>query len=153
MEKKVFILDENVLLQSFTCKNNNKDDDFDSIELVTTILRKCHKLGLSCELQQKYFEKMKMFERPGMIMPIAKIWSQFLVRKEKQRYCESYQKNLPLSIQHDSHVINPTLFLSGILVTTDEELKEKLRMWAKENGFQVDVKSPKEAIEYLDTLT
>jgi hypothetical protein len=150
--KQIYVLDENVLIQSFTCKDNDSVDDFDSGELVAAILRKCHKIGLSCELRKRYFDKMKSLETVGKTTTAARIWTHLLYRKDKFTFCESNLKNLPASIEHDHHVIEPALFLSGILVTTDNKLREKLTQWCEKQGYQIEIKSPRNAIEYLDSL-
>ena len=63
--------------------------------------------------------------------------------------CDNYQKDIPENIKHDSHVINPTLFLHGILVTTDERLKRRVLVWADEKEINFSVMSPEEANVFL----
>jgi hypothetical protein len=50
-------------------------------------------------------------------------------------------------------VWGPALFLLGILVTTDQKLRKRAQAWVKERHLEIVAKSPKEAVEYLDTLT
>jgi hypothetical protein len=52
---------------------------------------------------------------------------------------------------HDRHVIEPAVFLKGVLVTTDDKLKEKMRVWLEEHS-SLQILSPKEAFDYLITL-
>lgn len=149
--KHTFILDENVYIQSHTCKDvQNSQDDYNSFHLVLHILEDCHRIGFSPELIGKYQEKSKILEEKRNINSGSiRIWKHLLARNDKQRYSTNSLNDLPSSILHDRHVIEPTFFLSGILVTTDERLKETLLLWAKSKKTEINIMSPKDALLYL----
>lgn len=149
--KHTLILDENVYIQSHTCRDiQDSQDNFSSLLLILRMLEECHKIGLTNELMVKYQEKAKLLEKKGRIYSnVIKIWHQFLYRNDKQRLCNNHLKDLPSNLQHDSHVIEPTVFLSGILVTTDNKLKRRLTEWVHKKGLKVDIKSPKEALTFI----
>ena len=149
--KRIFVLDENVFIQSHTCRNiQNLEDDFESLGLIITILRKCHKIGLSCELKKKYLEKTKTLENQNKITHAIRLWTQLLSRSDKNEFCDNEKRDIPKNIQHDKHVINPTLFLSGILVTTDIKLVKRLSKWIEKQKLKLQIMSPKEAVKYLE---
>ena len=141
--KYVFILDENVFIQSHTCRNvQNTQDDYTSLRLILHILEECHKIGFTTELKERYWKIFKCLEKAGKIdSKTARIWRDLLSRSDKYRYCGSSLKKVPSNLEHDRHVIEPTVFLSGILVTMDEKLKQKLREWSK-----LETTSPTEAL-------
>jgi hypothetical protein len=148
--KQIFVLDENVLIQSHTCRNiSNSEDDFNSLNLIINILEECHKIGLSSKLVEKYCEKITDIEKCRKPANALKIWRNFLNRKDKQVMCDSHQKKIPLNIQHDAHVIEPALFLSAILVTTDKKLKARVLQWSEIEHHRISVKSPKEAMDFI----
>jgi hypothetical protein len=152
--KEIFILDENVFIQSHTCRDiKDKQDDFDSLGLIIQILSRCHKIGLSLDLESKYQEKQKNLEiRKGINGASVRIWRSFFQRQDKQCLSTSQINDLPQNVLHDRHVVEPALFLSGILVTTDEKLKERLEKWAEENHHQLRVMTPNDAISHLDHI-
>jgi len=149
--KDTFIIDENVFIQSHTCKNiKNSADDFSALGLVFEILSRCHKIGLTPELTQKYQEKSKILEENKKLNPACiRMWSQLWMRNDKQRYCTSCLNNLSSNILHDRHVIEPAVFLSGVLVTTDEKLIERVTAWAKTVNRELRIMSPQQAISHL----
>lgn len=151
--KQTFILDENVYIQSHTCKDiKERKDDFNSLRLIITILDECHKIGLTKELAEKYLEKSKTLENQGKMTNAVRIWSRFLERNDKQMWCSNHIEDLPSNIEHDRHVAEPTLFLSGILVTTDDKLKKRLKEWGRKKKFDLSIMSPTDAIALLKTV-
>jgi len=151
--KHVFVLDENVLIQSNNCKSvNGSKDDYDSLDLVINILKKCHKIGLSDELIAKYRKWLKKLESERISVPTIRLWSRFLSNKEKHIQCSNHINNLPSDLEHDRHVIEPAFFLKGTLVTTDRKLKKRWNAWTDSNQFGLDIKSPEEAIVLLSAL-
>lgn len=148
--KYTFILDENVYIQSHTCKNiKDSQDNFHSLRLILKILEECHKVGLTNELMIKYQEKSKIFKKKGKIYPnVPKIWNKILYRSDKYRLSDNHLKDLPTNLQHDRHVIEPTIFLQGILVTTDDKLRRRVTEWAKKKGISLNIKSPEEALTF-----
>lgn len=148
--KRVFVLDENVFIQSHNCRSiDNSEDDFNSLNLIINILDKCHKIGLNYELRSKYKEKSKTLKKCASTAIAVRVWARILGRNDKQVFCESHQTSLPANVRHDSHVVDPALFLSAILVTTDEKLKKRLLEWAEKEKHEISIKSPKEAVTYL----
>ena len=149
--KHIFVLDENVYIQSHTCKAiQDSQDDYDSFHLILHILEECHKIGLCPQLIGKYQEKSKILEEKRQIgSGSIRIWKHLLTRNDKQSHSTSSLNDLPSNLLHDRHIIEPTLFLSGILVTTDEKLKERLIAWAKGKKVELHVMSPKDAILHL----
>jgi len=150
--KRIFVLDENVYIQSHTCRNiRDSGYNFYSLHLIIRILDECHKIGLNDELIGKYQEKCKGLEKRGRIYSSAvRIWKHMVQRNDKHRLCGSQLGDLPSNLKHDKHVIEPALFLSGILVTTDGKLKRRLRDWANEKQIKLRVASPEEAIQLLE---
>lgn len=147
--KHIFVLDENILIQSHNCKSvNGSEDTFDSLNLVINILEKCHKIGLSNELIAKYQEWLKKLKEDGTNIPAVNLWRHFFT-KEKSILCDNHLNNLPSNLEHDRHVIEPALFLKGTLVTTDGKLKEKWNAWTESNRYRLDIKPPKEALDFL----
>ena len=64
--KHTFILDENVYIQSHTGRNiHDSQDNFSSMLLIGWMLEKCHQIGLTNELKEKYLQKSKMLEKKG----------------------------------------------------------------------------------------
>lgn len=148
--KFVFILDEDVFIQSHICRNiQDTDEDFSSLYLVIKILEECHKIGLTPELSEKYYEKSKILERRKEITNAVKLWRNFLIRKDKQMWCTNHLNDLPPNLEHDRHVIEPALFLQGTLVTTDQKLKERLDAWIREKQLTLNIRSPRDAIAFL----
>ena len=149
--KHIFVLDENVFIQSFTCRNiQDSQDDFNSLNLILGILRNCHRVGLSSELTLKYREKSKTLEKKEKIYGnVIRIWNNLLYISNKHRLSNSHLENLPTNLLDDSHVIEPTVFLSGILVTTDDKLKRRLTEWAEKKRLKLTIKSPKEALGFI----
>jgi len=141
-----------VYLQSYTCRNiRDSEDNFSSLCLIVRILEECHKIGLSDELKEKYQKKSKTLEKKRKIYSnVVRIWHHFLYRNDKHRLCGSQLEDLPQKLQHDKHVIEPALFLSGILVTTDDKLKRRLRNRANEKQIKLSVASPEDAIQLLE---
>jgi hypothetical protein len=151
--KHVFVLDENVYIQSHTCQDvKNGQDDFNSLHLIISILEKCHKIGLNEELQMKYMEKAKMLEKSGKIASAIRVWRNLLYRSDKYVWCESHLKELPSKVEHDRHVIEPTLFLKATLVTTDEKLEKRLNEWGEKNSQDLHITSPEGAVVFLVKL-
>lgn len=151
--KQIFILDENVYIQSHTCKDiEETTDDFNSLHLIITILDECHKIGLTKELADKYTEKAKALEKRRKLTNAVRIWSRFLERSDKQVWCSNHIEDLPSNIEHDRHVTDPTLFLSGILVTTDDKLKERLKEWSRKKKFNLNIMSPVDAVAHLQRI-
>ena len=153
--KEVFVLDENVFIQSHTCKSIEKceDDDFNSLELIIQILNRCHKIGFSSELVTKYAEKEKMLKDGRKIcVPSLKIWKSFLYRQDKQSCSENHLNDLPTNVVHDRHVVEAAFFLSGVLVTTDGKLSDRIKDWCRANKQTLRVMSPKDAISYLKSV-
>jgi len=150
--KHTFVLDENVYIQSYTCRNiQNSADDFCSLHLIVGILKKCHKIGLTGELIGKYLEKSKILEESGKIYSnTVRIWNHLVQTNDKHRFNESHLKDLPSNLQHDKHVIEPALFLSGTLVTTDDKLKKRLTKWAEKKKLEIRVASPEEALSLVE---
>jgi len=148
--KHIFILDENVFIQSHTCKDiQGSTDDYNSLHLILKILRNCHKIGLTNELAERYRDKCKVLEKKKKINSASiRIWKYLLSTSGKHRFCDSQLKDLPSNLEHDRHVIEPTIFLSGILITTDEKLK--LTKWAEDRGFELSIMSPSEALVVLE---
>jgi hypothetical protein len=110
--------------------------------LILWILNKCHKIGLTKELSERYLQKSQSFKN---IITI-KIWKDILSRSDKQRWCDSHLKDIPSNIEHDRHVIEPAIYLKGILVTTDEKLRERLPKWAENKGYKIVIKSPEDVL-------
>jgi len=150
--KRIFILDENVYIQSYTCRNvQDSQDNFSSLQLILWILKKCHRIGLTNELKEKYQEKSKTLEKRKKIFGnVARIWNHFLYRVDKQTWCDNHLQKLPSNILHDRHVIEPTIFLKGVLVTTDEKLRDRVTKWAEKNRLNVTLASPADVLEKLD---
>jgi len=150
--KHTFVLDENVYIQSYTCRNiKGSADNFHSLYLILGILEQCHKIGLTNELIEKYQEKSKTLEGSGKIYSnVIRIWKRLVQRNDKHRLSENHLKDLPSNIQHDRHVIEPALFLSGTLVTTDDKLKKRLTKWAEKKRYEINVVSPEEALTKVE---
>jgi hypothetical protein len=147
----VFVLDENILVQSNNCKSAKGDEDnYDSLELVMTMLKKCHKIGLSEELMAKYHEWLKKLEGKGPNIPAIRMWAHFLRNNNKHVFSDNHLNTLPPSLHHDRHVIEPALFLHATLVTTDGKLEEKWKAWPQSKQYELGIKSPKDAIAILD---
>jgi len=140
-----------VYIQSFTCRNiQGSEDNFSSLYLIVRILKECHKIGLAGELIGKYQKKSKALEKSGKIYGnVIRIWKKLVQRSDKHRFNESHLKDLPSNLQHDKHVIEPALFLSGILVTTDDKLKRRLIDWAGKKRIRLNVTSPEEALSLI----
>ena len=151
--KTTFVLDENVFIQSHTCRDINSDgNNYSSLQLVISILDKCHNIGLSPALATLYWQKSKMLEETKKLNSIcARIWKDFLFRNDKHCYCDNQLNDLPDNVLHDRHIIEPAVFLSGILVTTDDKLKEKMKPWLK-NHSSFLILSPSDALDYLASL-
>jgi hypothetical protein len=151
--KATFVLDENVLIQSHTCKNIEDDgENYASHVLVSTIYEKCHNIGLSPKLRESYYDKIKTLEQQKPFSGITtRIWTRFLSRNDKHKDCESQLSDLPSKVLHDRHVIEPAFFLKGILVTTDGKLKENMRGWLETHS-PLLIMSPQEAFDYLVSL-
>lgn len=149
--KHTFVLDENVYIQSYTCRNiKGSADNFHSLHLILRILKECHKIGLTGELIGKYQMKSKMLEKSGKIYGnVARIWRDLAQRNDKHRFNDSHLKDLPSNLRHDKHVIEPALFLSGTLVTTDDKLKRRLTDWAEKKRVRLNVTSPEEALSLI----
>jgi hypothetical protein len=151
--KHTFILDENVYIQSHTCRNiHDSQDNFSSMLLIGWMLRKCHKIGLNNELKEKYQKKSKILEKKGKSFGnVAKIWNHFLYRTDKHRWCDNHLKDLPLNLLDDQHVIELAIFLNGVLVTTDEKLKDRLTKWAEKKGYSLTITSPADVLKKSDS--
>ncbi|MCJ7770354.1 hypothetical protein MUP37_02130 [Candidatus Bathyarchaeota archaeon] len=149
--KHVFVLDENILVQSHNCKDikNPDEENYDSLELVITILTKCHKIGLTSELITKYQEWLKKLEQKRTNIPMIRAWNHFLVNRNKHVVCDNHLNDLPTNLDHDRHVIEPAHFLNGTLVTRDQNLKERWNAWNQSKQYNLDIKSPKDAIAFL----
>jgi hypothetical protein len=114
------------------------------------MLEKCHKIGLTNELKEKYLQKSKMLEKKGKSFGnVARIWNHFLYRSDKRRWCDNHLKDLPLNLLHDRHVIEPAIFLKGVLVTTDEKLRDRLTKWAEKKGYSITVTSPADVLKCM----
>lgn len=153
MMKSIFILDENVFIQSHTCRNTeNTQDDYNSFHLILHIREECHKIGLTNDLITKYYEKSKTLEKKKAIDGKSiKIWKELISRSDKQLWCSNTLKDLPTNLEHDRHVIEPTMFLRGVLVTTDKKLKSRLPKWAEKKGYSITVKSPADVLKKSDS--
>lgn len=152
--KATFVLDENVFIQSHTCKNiSDHEDNYFSLELIISILYRCHNIGLSPKLAEVYWQKLKTLEESKKIDPVCtKVWRNLLSRQDKCRYSDNHLNDLPNNVLHDRHVIEPAFFLSGVLVTTDERLKERLNNWATEVHRNLRVMSPVDALAHVYSL-
>jgi hypothetical protein len=126
-------------------------DDYSSLRLIITILDECRKIGLNEKLKEKYMEKSKTLEKSGKISQAVRIWRDLLLRVDKYDWCDNHC-DLPPNLQDDQHVIEPTLFLHGILVTTDDKLRRRVAEWAETKKLRLEVMSPKEAVDHLSKL-
>jgi hypothetical protein len=114
----------------------------------------CHKVGLCSELVSKYYEKSKTLEIGNRIdNQSVRIWRDLLQKKEKQIFSESHLNDMPSNLAHDRHVIEPAIFLSGILVTADEKMKERVLDWAQKNSQRLTVELPIGALAYVELST
>ena len=151
--KRVFILDENVYIQSHTGKNiEDSQDNFNSLDLITWMLRKCHKIGLNNELIEKYYEKSKMIKNVAIFGIVPRIWNNFLNRSEKHQFNSNPLNDLPPKFEDDRHVIELAIFFKATLVTMDGRLKTELTEWAKGKKFNITIKSPAEVLQEADLL-
>lgn len=155
VSKHIFVLDENVFIQSHTGKSiDGSRDDYNSFHLILHILVDCHKIGLCSELMSKYNKKSKMLENYNRINnQSVRIWRDLLQKKEKQIFSESHLNDVPSDLLDDRHVIEPAIFLSGILVTTDEKMKKRVREWAEKNSHCLTVELPTGALAYVELST
>ena len=151
--KRVFILDENVYIQSHTCKNiENYQDNFNSLHLIIWMLEKCHKIGVNNELIVKYSETSKMFNNVAIYGNVPRIWKNFLNRPEKHLFTSNHLNDLPEHFEDDRHVIELAIFLRATLVTMDGRLKDELPEWTEERGFIIDIKTPAEILDEAGIL-
>jgi len=152
--KKTFILDENVYIQSHTCRNiEDSQDNFNSAYLILWMLKKCHKIGLNNELIKKYNEKSKMFRNVAIYGNVPRIWNEFLNRPEKHRFNSNHLNDLPEHFEDDRHIIELAIFLGATLVTADGRLKNELPNWAEEKKFTINIKSPAEVLQEEDLVS
>jgi hypothetical protein len=124
--KHVFVLDENILIQSNNCKSvNGSKDDYDSLELVINILKRCHRIGLSDELIAKYRKWLKKLEKERYV-PAVRLWNWFLNNKRKHVLCSNHINNLPSGLKHDRHVIEPAFFPERNSCNNRQKAQEKM---------------------------
>jgi hypothetical protein len=151
--RHIFVLDENVLFQSHSCKTIKGDDyDYSSLELIIQILRNKHRLGLTDELKKKYLGWLEKLGKEGTNPHALRVWKLFLFDRNKHIFNENHLNDLPRNLFHDRHVIEPAYFLEGTLVTTDGKLEDRWNEWTMHDQFPLDIQPPPEAVKFLEKL-
>jgi len=152
--KHAFILDENIIPMAYLGKNERGEEDLSAATLVTNIIWNCHKIIVNNFLLRKYSQKtdeVKKVHKGAKVLNIINVIHQAMKRRNKVVIdSDMLDIDFPPKSFHDGDIPVVTLAArnKGILVTTDNNLIEKLGKTSITSKFTMKTKRPEDAIQY-----
>lgn len=148
--KKQFVLDENILISTATLKNERGEDDYASLTLFGSIVVNCHKILLTEEILQKYYDKFKTLDKDEyVVVNIASAFASLMTNDEKIIWDVNLEHSYPEKAfdGDDISYVNLSAKRHAILVTQDNKLIEDLLKASITATYKFEVKRPEAAIQ------
>ena len=151
--KRVFLLDENILILAIKGEDDRGNKDPSAAKLVRLVAQNCHRIALSREVSRRYRRHLKAFEAtPFYAQPMLRFWAQLLVRNDKVCLQHDPLPVIPpeVVIPLDDHpIVICALAANALLVTTDGRLKGAIEACP---ALGLSVLSPVEALALAASL-
>lgn len=154
MMKKNFVLDLNIIPQSWLGTNERGHEDLSSARLVLNIIANCHRIIVNNYLLSKYSEKtdeVKRIHRGAKVLNAINVLHQAMNITNKVKIdSDILNISFPEGSFHDDDIPIVTLAArnQAILVTTDNNLIRKLRESSIANSCSIKPERPEDAIRY-----
>lgn len=152
--KKSFVLDLNIIPQSWLGTNERGLEDYSSAFLLLNIIENCHRIIINNYLLRKYSEKtdqVKRVHRGAKVLNAINVLHQAMKIKNKVKIeSDLLDINFPEGSFHDDDIPIVTLAARkhAILVTTDNNLIRKLRESGIAQSYSIKPERPEDAIRY-----
>ena len=156
--KKSFVLDLNIIPQSWLGTNEQGIRDYSSALLLLDIIENCHRIIVNNYLLTKYSEKtdqVKRIHRGAKILNAINVIHQAMKTTNKVKIeSDILDISFPEGSFHDDDLPIVTLAARNraVLVTTDNNLIRKLRESSIAHSYSIKPERPEDAIMYaVDT--
>ena len=152
--KKKFVLDLNIIPQSWLGTNEQGHEDYSSAFLLLNIIENCHRIIINNYLLRKYSEKtdqVKRIHRGAKVLNAINVIHQAMKITNKVKIeSDILDINFPERSFHDDDLPIVTLAArnQAILVTTDNNLIRKLRESSIAQSYSIKPMRPEDAIGY-----
>ena len=151
-----FILDENVVILAQRGESDTGQRDLTCLSLITRIIRICHSMVADRNLRQKYFRQLSRQPPMGLqqgplvlriLADAAQIPGKFDLGPNAPPFPE--EVDIPIGSQDDVEIVRLAVETGAVLVTTDQPLREHLNSSGIAEAYNLQVLSPREALEQL----
>ena len=152
--KKNFVLDLNIIPQSWLGTNEQGLEDFSCARLLLDIIENCHRIIINNYLLRKYSEKtdqVKKIHRGAKVLNAINVLHHAMNKRNKVKMdTDILDVNFPEGSFHDDDLPIVTLAARNraILVTTDNNLIRKLRESGIARLHSIKPERPEDAIRY-----
>jgi hypothetical protein len=145
--KHVFVLDENIPILAVEGKDDQGNPDLTADDTIKEIGRNCHRIAISRELADRYWHRVKGFERSGYYghEPLS-YFAQLVKNSDKVVSPLGPPPDLPAALQinaDDVIIVQCALAAGAALVTTDQPLRDAIEACP---ALGLTVLSPAEAL-------
>ena len=152
-----FILDENVVILAQQGLDEYGNPNPVCADLIQRIIEICHTIVVDDTLWDKFDEQLN---RPGYRHPqrgpflIRALWNALTIPNKidglgRTTTAFDGEESVPAGSQDDTYLVRLAVETGAILVTTDEALREDLKMSGIESAHCLTVVSPEDALEML----
>jgi len=153
------VLDECVIVQAITGRDEKGIEDFTPLLLLSTIFRRCSSLFIATNpyLHRKLREKINDYKRGMNRSELRSVSSIRLVESmlrdtRKNHFLDTQdplpeESNLP---NDDAPIVRLTVEAKAILVSTDGRLADRIREEKLDEKYRLQVVRPKEALDEIE---
>jgi len=152
--KKNFVLDLNIIPQSWLGTNERNQEDYSSALLLLNIIENCHRVIINNYLLRKYSEKTDQVKRihgGAKVLNAINVIHHAMKKRNKVKIdSDILDINFPEGSFHDDDIPIVTLAArnQAILATTDDNLIRKLRESSIAQSYSIKPERPEDAIRY-----
>ena len=152
--KKSFVLDLNIIPQSWLGTNERGEEDYSSAFLLLNIIENCHRIIINNYLLREYSVKTnqaKRIHQAAKVLNAINIIHQAMKTRNKVKMgSDALDINFPEGSFHDDDLPIVTLAAKNraILVTTDNNLIRKLRDSNVSQSHSIQPQRPEDAIKH-----
>jgi len=154
MMKRSFVLDLNIIPQSWLGTNERDQEDYSSAFLLLNIIQNCHRIVVNNYLLRKYSEKtdqVKQVHKGAKVLNAINVIHQAIKTTNKVKIdVDTLDITFPEGSFHDDDI--PIVVLAArnqaILVTSDDNLIRKLRESSIAQSYSITPERPESAIAY-----
>lgn len=126
---KNFIIDEMIIRECHSLKDADGNENFDSLDFITSFIQSDHKVGLNGKIEKKYRDYQKSIKQNGeFVSPQASKIINRILRSDKKRETFGIPGNYkPIRTKKcDAQFVGVAIQLNGILVTNDQPLIDSI---------------------------